>query len=236
MQKVEKNHLLLQNWERLSFMHWEVDKRKLTKYLPSGLELDFFRGKTYVGVIPFFMKGVRPRWGFSLPFISSFPEFNIRIYVKHHNISGVYFITLDAQSFTSFLYANLFFKLPYMFSRGSVKTDKNINYWKTNRLTGDHKLEGFCEGYGDELKAGKGTIEEFFLERYYLFTQKNGRIYRGLVDHSPWKYRLARPRIIQNSFLESYDLGIKDYHHPDFCYIAISVEVKAWALEESIYN
>ena len=87
-------HALSQEWRYLTFMHWEVSVEKLRPHIPKGLEIDLFDGKAYVGTIPFLMKNVRPRWFFSTPFISTFPEFNIRTYVRKDGIPGVYFLTL----------------------------------------------------------------------------------------------------------------------------------------------
>ena len=35
------------------FLHWEVEPEKLHPYLPEGVEIDFFEGKSFVGVIHF---------------------------------------------------------------------------------------------------------------------------------------------------------------------------------------
>ena len=58
----KRSHSLVQEWRYLSFLHWEVEPEKLQPYLPEGVEIDFFQGKSYVGVIPFLMKNVRPRF------------------------------------------------------------------------------------------------------------------------------------------------------------------------------
>ena len=78
----DRPHALSQEWRNLTFMHWEVRPEKIAPYIPEGLELDLFEGKAYVGVIPFQMRNVRPRFLPSVPGISTFPEFNIRTYVK----------------------------------------------------------------------------------------------------------------------------------------------------------
>ena len=105
------NPLLLQKWENLSFMHWSVDKKIISKYIPNGLTLDLYDNGAYIGLIPFMMKNVRPKWGFSVPFISNFPEFNIRTYVKKGRNRGVFFLTLDAQSIITRIYASIFFSI-----------------------------------------------------------------------------------------------------------------------------
>ena len=65
-QMPSRKHTLSQEWRDLTFMHWEIDAEKLIPHLPSGLEVDTFQGKAYVGIVPFMMKNVRPRWFFSL--------------------------------------------------------------------------------------------------------------------------------------------------------------------------
>ena len=37
---------LSQNWVNLTFMHWEVDRQLLKKYIPEDLKLETFKGKT----------------------------------------------------------------------------------------------------------------------------------------------------------------------------------------------
>ena len=53
----------------------------------------------------------------------------------------------------------------------------------------------------------------------------------GRINHDKWMIKKAKPRIIKNEFLESYNLGIKQLHNPAFCHISDGVEVEAWALE-----
>ena len=93
-----RKHALVQEWRNLTFMHWEVDKETLAKHIPEGLEIDLFEGKAYVGTIPFEMRNVRPRLLPAVPGISTFPEFNVRTYVKRDNVPGILFLTLEAQS------------------------------------------------------------------------------------------------------------------------------------------
>src|SRR5688572_20507182 len=54
--------IMAMNWDDLLFMHWCVDPAALRPHLPSGLELETFDGKAWLGVVPFRMAGVRPRF------------------------------------------------------------------------------------------------------------------------------------------------------------------------------
>src|SRR5690606_40671772 len=62
----------------LLFMHWRVPAESLRRLIPPGLDLDLFEGEAWIGVVPFRMSGVRPRFLPGLPGLSAFPELNVR--------------------------------------------------------------------------------------------------------------------------------------------------------------
>src|SRR4051794_19621159 len=51
--------VMRQDWSLLLFLHWEVPAEQLRPLLPPGLELDLYRGRAFVGLVPFTMSGVR---------------------------------------------------------------------------------------------------------------------------------------------------------------------------------
>lgn len=118
--------LLSQEWRNLTFMHWEVSVEKLQPHIPDGLEIDLFDGKAYVGTIPFMMKNVRPRLLPALPGISTFPEFNVRTYVKKNGKAGVLFLTLDAQSRVTCFHAPRKYGLPYRYAKCKLSTQGDV--------------------------------------------------------------------------------------------------------------
>ena len=118
----------------MSFLNLEVDPVRLAPYIPECLELDIFEEKAYIGTIPFMMTGVRPRLALSVLKISTFPEFNIRIYVKQGGKTGVFFITLDAQSRVTCMYAPYAYGLSYRYAKGRLDIDGNIYSWRSKRV------------------------------------------------------------------------------------------------------
>ena len=90
--------VLAMRWQDLLFAHWRVDPAALRPFIPSGLELDLRDGEAWLGVVPFRMSGVRPRWTPPMPGLSAFPELNLRTYVRGGGHSGVWFFSLDAAS------------------------------------------------------------------------------------------------------------------------------------------
>jgi uncharacterized protein YqjF (DUF2071 family) len=90
--------LMTQSWHNLLFAHWPVDAELLRAKLPAGLPLDLYDGQAWVGVVPFRMTNVAPRFVPVIPFISEFAELNVRTYVTVGEKRGVYFFSLDAES------------------------------------------------------------------------------------------------------------------------------------------
>ena len=70
-----------QTWDRLLFAHWPVHFDMLRPLVPAALELDRYDGEAWLGVVPFLMRNVRPRALPAVPWLSAFPELNVRTYV-----------------------------------------------------------------------------------------------------------------------------------------------------------
>ena len=101
-----------QQWRSLLFLHWPVPINVLRLLVPAELELDLLDGVAYVGVVPFVMQGVRPRW-WPQRGAFEFLETNVRTYVHHQGRPGVYFFSLDAASRLAVWAARRFWGLPY---------------------------------------------------------------------------------------------------------------------------
>ena len=78
----DRRALLRQRWDQLFFLHWRVDPVAVARLLPPGLTPDLFEGETHLGIVGFRMMGIRPEGLPSLPWLSSFYELNVRVYVR----------------------------------------------------------------------------------------------------------------------------------------------------------
>ena len=74
--------LFRMRWVDLLFMHWPVPADALRPLIPAGLELDTYDGRAWLGVVPFGMEGVAPRFLPAPPGPGAFPELNVRTYVR----------------------------------------------------------------------------------------------------------------------------------------------------------
>jgi len=228
----QRPHSFVQQWHHLSLLHWEVDPAPLIPYIPDGLELDLFENKAYVSVIPFMMVVVRPRLAVSISGISTFPEFNIRTYVKHKGKAGVFFLTLDAQSRISCMYAPYFYGLPYRYAKGRLDIHGSSYSWMSKRVKGGQEIIGSCIGIGNTMLAKSDSLDEFLFERSCLYTLLNNKLCIAYTHHNSWMFRKGKADLIPNTLTESYDLEISDLLQPDLVHVSEGVLVHTWSIEE----
>jgi uncharacterized protein YqjF (DUF2071 family) len=228
---------LTQRWNDLLFAHWPVPAEEIARLLPEGLEPDRFDGWAWVGVVPFWMDGVKTRavgdvaWG--TPGATSFPELNVRTYVrsKATGLAGVFFFSLDAASPLAVVGARLFFSLPYFFAAmRRATTGQGIEYASRRLLTRTPaRFEASYRGVGPVMEASRpGSIEHFLTERYALFTLRGGRFAVGHIHHLPWPLQAAEAEIRVNSVAAAH--GIRLPGSAPVLHYARSLEVFLWGL------
>lgn len=196
-----------QSWCDLLFAHWPVPVALLRPLVPEVLTIQTFDGSSWVGVVPFRMEGVMRRPWPDLPWISAFPELNVRLYVEKDGKPGVWFLSLDAANPVAVWAARTFFHLPYYWARMDARpTDDGIAYASTRRRD-DVRFEAHYQPCSAPYMATPGTLEHFLTERYCLYAQtKHGRLLRTEVHHAPWPLQRAEADIAQNEVLAPWGL------------------------------
>ena len=186
----KKSPVMFQTWDDLLFLHWDVDPDQLQRTLPDGLKVDTFEGKAYLGIIPFYMKNIRPRWFPCVPYISNFLECNVRTYVYDEKGNpGVWFYSLDTSRWIAYKVGRAFFSLPYYWAEMKAEGDHRISYSLRRRKEGFERVTYDYKKSLDGGLAKSGTLDYFLLERYQLFaTNKSGRLLSCRVHHSPYRY------------------------------------------------
>src|SRR5215217_5680279 len=163
--------LMTQSWHNLLFAHWPVDADLLRSRMPPGLLLDLFDGQAWIGVVPFRMTNVAPRFVPAIPFVSEFAELNVRTYVTVSGKPGVYFFSLDAESSMAVAAARSLLHLPYFTAEMDVRCEgPRVDY--TSRRTGDGAAAELVVRYeptGPAYHAQPGTLDYFLTERYCLY-------------------------------------------------------------------
>ena len=109
-----KRPVMYQNWESLTFLHRPLPPEVVRRLLPQGLELDTYDGAAWIGLTPFLLTGLRPPRVSALPWISRFPEMNVRTYVRGPDGErGIWFFSLEADRLAAVVGARLSYGLPY---------------------------------------------------------------------------------------------------------------------------
>jgi uncharacterized protein YqjF (DUF2071 family) len=221
------------NWHDLLFMHWPVAVEKIAQHLPKGLEVDTFKGQAWIGVVPFWMSGVAVRWTPNLPYLSRFPELNVRTYVTVDGKPGVWFFSLDATNPIAVRGARFLFNLPYMDAK--IKTHRQsdwIHYSskRTHRNEPAARLECEYRPLGATFEASPETLEHFLTARYCMYmADRNANLFRGEIDHSPWQLREAQAIVHRNTMADN--LGIDLISSEPLCHFASKTKVVAWGKE-----
>jgi uncharacterized protein len=183
-----RSPVMYQTWTDLLFAHWEVAPEVLQASLPPGLTVDTWNSRAYLGVIPFFMRRVRPRGTPALPWISYFHELNVRTYVfDASGTPGIWFYSLECNQPIAVWLARALLGLPYQHARMRAPraADGTISY-RSRRRRGDARAE-FAYRLGESRGvAAPGTLEFFLVERYLLFTVHRDRLLRAQVHHRPY--------------------------------------------------
>ena len=225
-----------QRWRELLFLHWEVPAEQLAKLLPTDLTVDTFDGKAYVGIVPFTMRDVSPRWSPSVPGISNFHELNVRTYVHYKGTNpGVWFFSLDAAGSIAVGVARAGWTLPYYRAWMDLEKTGITNEYKSSRLFPGPRPAKFHAKYdiGDEVGPAKpGTLDHFLVERYILYTQRQSGLYMGRVHHAPYQLRNVELDTWDESMLRAAGLERPDAE-PLATY-SIGVDVDVFSLEEVV--
>ena len=234
---IGRSPVMYQKWQDLLFLHWEYDAQAIRQTLPPGLYVDTFEDRAYLGIVPFFMKDVRPRFCPTVPSISNFMETNVRTYVfDEQGMAGVWFYSLDANQWLAVKLARMFFKLPYFYATMRESRDQpgqEINYFVGRKgLSAAHHSQFRYQAKGVTKHAEPGSLEFFLVERYILFAYSEHRqkLSTGRVYHTPYPIVEADAPKWDSHLLKTGGFEELAYT-PDHILMSPGVSVDIFALE-----
>ncbi|MEX0332168.1 MAG: YqjF family protein [Puniceicoccaceae bacterium] len=229
-----RSPVMYQRWAHLLFLHWSVEPDVIQATLPPGLQVDTHDGKAWLGIVPFFMQGLRPRFLPAVPGLSNFPELNLRTYVHdEQGRPGVWFYSLDAHQRIAVAIARTFFSLPYIYSRMEAKIGPE-GWIAFNSLRPGTEQQAFRYRAGRDLHTAEpGSLEFFLVERYVLFSYRprDKQLFMGRIHHRP--YPLTHPEVAASS-RDLFSLnGFRDPGHPaEHVLMSPGVDVTVYGLEK----
>ena len=220
--------IMKQTWHDLLFAHWPMPPAEVQALVPSEVTLDIHDGHAWVGVIPFWMSGVRGRGIPALPGLSRFPELNVRTYVTYKGKPGVYFFSLDAANQSAVWAARRFFRLPYFQASMSARDDAGAIHYHSQRKGVAAEFRGRYHPIAPVCRSEKNSLEYFLTERYCLYTVRDGNVYRCEIHHLPWPLQNAQATIEVNTMAAA--AGIHLPERAPFLHFAKRLDVLIWPL------
>lgn len=217
-----------QSWRDLLFAHWPIDANTLRPLVPDGLRIQEFDGTAWIAVVPFRMTGVMRRHLPDLPWISAFPELNVRTYVERDGRPGVWFLSLDATNPLAVWAARRFFHLPYHRARMTLVKQGDLIKYRSRRSQA--RFEGSYQPASEVYSASPGSLEHWLTERYCLYaSDRAGSLWRNEVHHAPWPLQKAKADLRVNTMLSSHGLEVSG--GPVLLHFARRIDVVVWSGE-----
>jgi uncharacterized protein YqjF (DUF2071 family) len=176
---------LVQSWRDLTFLHWPVPVETVAGLLPPGTRPDTLDGVTYVGLVPFRMRGIGFLAGPALPYLGSFAETNVRLYsVDEHGRRGVVFRSLDAARLLPVLFGRVGVALPYVWASMRIeRADGVLTYTSSRRRRGPASRVRVRVG---RPIARPSELELFLTARWGLHVSWYGRTIYLPNEHPAW--------------------------------------------------
>lgn len=224
---------MAQTWTNLLFAHWPVPEQTLRPLIPAGLHLEIYEGHAWLGITPFLITGLRPRAAPAIPGLSQFPEINVRTYVTAGGKPGVFFFSLDAESYFAVTVARALYSLPYFHARFALSIDGGAIDYESHRTDAGMPSAEFAATYrptGDAVLSTPGTLTAWLTERYCLYAvDRRGTLHRAEIHHPPWPLRPVAAKIRRNTMTAPLNFPLPEV--APLLHFAEKLEVHVWAPE-----
>ena len=234
--------LMNQEWRDLTFLHWAVDPDRVAAYFPPGVRPHVLDGVTYVGLVPFRMRGAGFGSRVSVPWAGTFLETNVRLYsVGADGTPGVVFVSLDTDRALVVAGARGGFAVPYRWAQMSYAVDRDTG--PGAQPAGEGDPTGETHTYSARLRwAGRGPAapavraarqntslvrvrvgerreaderDLFLTSRWGLHTHHLGQDWFVPNEHGPWPLHDAEVLLLEDHLAASVGLGDVVSRPPD---------------------
>ncbi|MUK87998.1 hypothetical protein GMD78_06245 [Ornithinibacillus sp. L9] len=199
--------LVMQKWEKLLFLHWPLSTEKVKRHLPTDLELDTYNGEAWMSMVAFKVNDMRFRRIPLPPYFKSSLQLNVRTYVKRNGVRGVYFFQIDTNHLPTVIGARLA-TLPYSYAKMSMVEKEGEVTFSSSRKEEESGWNIQYSVAEEKETLEKGSISHWLLERYFLWTFTNGKLYAGAIHHKQWKVQDANVHIDNHSMSDFLDTNV----------------------------
>ncbi|MEC0093197.1 YqjF family protein [Paenibacillus macquariensis] len=223
--------IIKQSWRDLLFLHYPVKADALRPHVPIGMDLDTFNDHAWISVVPFEMSGIRFKGTPPAPYLSNFPELNVRTYVTVGSKPGVYFFSLDAKSLFGVFFGKKIYKLPYYYSNMSIErqTDHKVIY-ESSRKEDHFTFKASYQPISEIYHAVEGTLDYWLVERYCLYGEHRSQILMSEINHQPWNLQKVAYDVRENSMIQLSGIEVSEPLCAHYCE---NNDVHVWPLKST---
>lgn len=203
---------LTAHWRNLVLAQYAVPADRLRPHLPPGVELDSWEGRHFVSLVGFQFLETRVL-GVSWPGYRDFPEWNLRVYVRHGDRRGVCFVREFVPRWFVATVARLAYNEPYRSAPMAVGVKELPDAIAAEyRVTRGGRVHGLrAVGAKPAVRPGPGTAGHFFKEHSWGFgATRRGRLLRYEVRHPEWDVYPVRDYRIDVDWAALYGPGWAD--------------------------
>lgn len=217
-----------QTWCDLLFAHWRVPAEQLRRVIPPALPLHLYDdGSAWLAVTPFVVKGLRPRGTPPLPWVSHFPELNVRTYVELDGKPGIYFFSLDAGRRAAVIAARRLYRLPYFHARMRADLVGARVEYESRRIDSGPRA-AFRGHYAPAGEVTHDHLARWLAERYCAYVvDEHGRPLRIDIHHPPWPLQPAEGELDAQGMADQ--IGI-DLEGDPLLHFSARQDTLIWAL------
>lgn len=201
-----KRPVMKQQWCDLAYIHWKYDPEVVQALLPTGIEVDTFDGSAWVGLIPFSMRNISFPFIPPVPYFGSFPEVNVRTYVKRNGVPGVWFFSLDVNRLIPAVVARASYFIPYCW--GSAAHEKIGQQLRTRvKRRWPSRSSTRIELKIGEFIAEPSELAHFLSARWGLYSKGfGGKLRYAPVDHEQWHLFTASIEALDDNLVSAAGL------------------------------
>jgi uncharacterized protein len=216
-----------QSWCDITFLHWAYEPEVVAEHLPDGLQPDVRDGAAWIGLTPFSVERVRVPPFPPLPYLSCFPETNVRTYARGPNgVDGIWFMTLEVDSLATTVAARMGYGVPYRWARMRVdRRDDRISYSSRRRGGGQPAGHEITVQPGTSFGPGElSELDHWLTGRWRGWTRVAGRLAEVPLQHQPWP--LQRASVVELEETLFADLGLPPPDDPPLVHFSPGVDAR----------
>ena len=142
----------------------------------------------------------------------------------------MFFFSLDAGSWLAVLGARMSYHLPYFQARISVALDEGWFKYDCIRARGT-EFHGRYRPVSPVRLRDPGTLEHWLTERYCLYTEVRGSVYRAEIHHEQWPLQDAEAEIPVNTIAAA--AGVELPQIQPLLHFSKRLDVLVWPLKRA---